>query len=186
MDTTAVVIIFLGGVICFFGYPLISSAIRVWGFLTGGAFLTILAIGLFHMPGSLTQLTLQMGIVFVVGGIVGALIAGTLSAVIIFLTGMALGALVGTYAYPLITRGAESTIITVILALLTGLLAVRFQEIVLIITTAFGGSLAVVYGARQLTTIEILPLAIVFFLLILFGAAAQYKSVHPESSLLRM
>ncbi len=186
MDTTAVVIIFLGAVICFFGFPLIHSAIRVWGFLTGGVFLTLIAVGLLHMPGSLTQLTLQMGIVFIVGGILGALVAGPVSALIIFISGMALGALLGTYAYPLITRGSENTLITVILALLTGFLSVRFQEVVLIITTAFGGALMMVYGARQLTLIDTLPLAIAFFLLGLFGAAAQYKSIHPESSLLRI
>jgi hypothetical protein len=185
MDPIAIAVIFLGGVVCFFGYPLINSAIRVWGFVVGGIFLVILAIGLAHMPGSLTQITLQMGIVFVIGGVIGALAAGPLSAVIIFLSGMALGALIGSYAYPLVTRGQENTLLTVILALATGLLAVRFQEVVLIVTTAFVGAVMVIYGVRLVSNVDSLPLVIVFFLMVLFGAAAQYKSVHPESSLIR-
>jgi hypothetical protein len=185
MDPVAIVLVFLGGVIGFFGYPMVTSAIRVWGFLTGGAFLTALALILAHMPGSFTQPTVQMGIVFLVGGAIGALIAGPLSVVIIFLSGMALGWLFGTYVYPFVTRGEESTILTVILGLISGLLAVSFQEVVLIVTTAFFGALMVVYGLRMMVGIDMLWLVIIFFLLGLFGAAAQYKSIHPESSLLR-
>jgi hypothetical protein len=185
MDPIAIVSIVLGGLICFFGYTMIHSAIRAWGFFIGGVFFVVLAVGLFKMPGGINSLTPQMGIVFAVGGVVGALIAGPLSAVIVFLSGMALGFFLGNYAFPLITRGQEITLLTVGLALATGILSVAFQEVVLIVTTAFVGAVMVVYGAFLVASIEALPAVIVFFLLGFFGAAAQYKSAHPESSLLR-
>lgn len=184
MDPIAFLAMFAGGVICFFGYPMIHSAIRVWGFLLAGVGAVLIALGVFHIPGSLTQLTLPMGVAFVIGGVIGALIAAPLSMVVIFFSGTALGALAGIYAYPLIARAPESTLLTVILALITGFLAVSFQEVVLIVTTAFVGALMLVYGARTLMHIEILPLLGIFFLIGFFGAAAQYKSIHPTSSLL--
>lgn len=186
MDPIAFVAVVAGAIICFFGYPMINSAIRVWGFVVAGVGAVLIAVGLLHMPGSLTQLTPQMAAVFILGGIVGAILAGPLSILIIFLSGMALGALAGAYGYPLVARGQESTLLTVILALATGLLAVRFQEIVLIITTAFVGAAMMIYGARAMTSLEILPAVALFFLASLFGAAAQYKSVNPGSSLLKI
>ena len=186
MDPIAIIALFFGAVICFFGYPMIHSAIRVWGFLTGGVFVTLLAIGLFKMPGGLSQLTLQMGITFLVGGILGAIAAGPLSALIIFLSGTALGWMLGAYVYPYIFHKPEITILTVGLALFTGLISVRFQEVAMICTTAFVGGLMLAYGATLVMSIEPLWLAIFFFLCVFFGAAAQYKSVHPESAWIRM
>ena len=186
MDPTPFIAVFLGAVICFFGYPMIHSAIRVWGFLTGGIFVTAVAIALFKMPGGLNQFTVPMGITFAAGGILGALVAGPLSAVIIFLSGAAMGWMLGAYAYPLLSRGAEITILTVSLALIVGLLAARFQEVVLIIGTSFIGAVMVIYGAQMVMPLEMLWLAILFFLFVFFGAAAQYKSIHPETSWLRM
>ena len=186
MDPMAFLALIAGAVICFFGYPMINSAIRVWGFVVAGVAAVLVAVGLFHIPGSLTHLTLQMGVVFVLGGIVGALVAGPLSILIIFISGTALGILVGNYAFPMLTRGPENTLLTVVLALVTGLLSVRFQEVVLIITTAFVGAAMMFYGARILTSIEILPALALFFLAGFFGAAAQYKSVNPSSSLLKI
>jgi hypothetical protein len=123
-------------------------------------------------------------IAILVGGILGAVIAGPLSIVIIFISGTALGVALGELAFPLVSPGGENLLLTVILALATGLLAVRFQEVVLIVTTSFLGALMMVYGARNLVSIEILPTVILFFLIGFFGAAAQYKTEHPESSLL--
>ena len=185
MDPIAFLAIVIGGVICFFGYPMINSAIRVWGFMIAGAGCVLAAVAFFHMPGSLTHLTPQMGVVFVVGGILGAIAAGPLSILIIFISGMALGALAGTYGYPLITRGPENTLLTVSLALATGLLAARFQEVVLIITTAFVGAAMMIYGILAMSALEILPAVAVFFLASLFGAAAQYKSINPGTSLFK-
>jgi hypothetical protein len=185
MNPIVIVALFFGAVICFFGYPMIHSAIRLWGFLTGGVFLTVIAVGLFKMPGGLTQLTLQMGITFLVGGVLGAIAAGPLSALIIFISGTAMGWMLGAYVYPFLTHRPEITIMTVSLALITGLLSVRFQEVVMILSTAFIGALMLGYGTSLVMSIDALPLAIVFFAFMFFGAAAQYKSVHPESSWLR-
>jgi hypothetical protein len=186
MDPIAIIALFFGAVICFFGYPMIHSAIRVWGFLPGGVFVTLIAVGLFKMPGGLNQLTLQMGITFLAGGIIGAITAGPLAILIIFLSGTALGWLLGAYIYPFLTHRPEVTILTVGLALLTGLLSARFQEVVMIVSTAFLGALMFAYGANLTMRIEILPLSILFFLFLFFGAAAQYKAIHPETSWGRM
>jgi hypothetical protein len=185
MDPIAFLAIVAGGIICFFGYPMINSAIRVWGFLILGAAFVLVAVGLFHIPGSLTQITPQMAVVFIVGGIVGVLVAGPLSILIIFLSGTALGALIGIYGYPLVTRGPENTLLTVALALMTGLLAVRFQDVVLIVTTAFVGAAMMIYGAMAMSSLEMLPAMGLFFLAGLFGAAAQYKSINPGASIFK-
>jgi hypothetical protein len=184
MDPIAFLAIVAGGVICFFGYPMINSAIRVWGFLLAGVGAVLAAVGLFHIPGSLTQITPQMAVVFIVAGIIGAIIAGPLSIVIIFFSGTALGAMIGGYGYPIVTRGQESTLLTVVLALITGLLSVRFQDVVLIVTTAFVGAAMMIYGAMAMSNLEMLPALGIFFLAGLFGAAAQYKSINPGSSLM--
>jgi hypothetical protein len=183
MDPISILALFVGGIAAFFGYRLITDAIRVWGFFIGAAFFAFLAMNVLHLPGSLNNITLQLFIAFLVGGIFGAIISGPLSIVIIFISGTALGAALGEIAYPLVSRGPENMLITVILAVITGLLAVKFQEVVLIVTTAFLGALAMVYGARSLMTIEILPSVVAFFLIGFVGAAAQYKTEHPESSL---
>jgi hypothetical protein len=184
MDPIAIMALFFGAIICFFGYPMIHSAIRVWGFLIGGIFGLIIALAVFKIPGGLNNLTTPMGIAFGVGGIVGTLIAGPLSAVIIFLTGTALGWGVGYYV-PMIVHWPENFLLAVSLALVTGLLSIRFQEEVLILSTAFAGAVMFIYGAVSLMRLEMLWLAVIFFLALFFGAAAQYKSIHPESSLMK-
>ncbi len=184
MDPIAILAIFFGALLCFFGYPMIHSAIRVWGFFVGGLFAVALAINVFHIPGGLNQLTLQMGLAFAMGGILGAVAAGPLSVLIIFLTGVALGWLMGGFVYTYFVH-QENTLLAVSLALATGLLSIRFQEIVLIISTAFVGAAVFIYGARILMPLDMVWLVLIFFLSLFFGAAAQYKSVNPESSLLK-
>lgn len=184
MDPVSVLAVFGGAIATFFGYRLITDAIRIWGFVIGGAFFAFLATSMFHLPGSVSNITAPFLIAVIVGGILGAVIAGPLSIVIIFISGAFLGVALGEVVFPLVTRIPENMLLTVVLALITGLLAVGFQEVVLIVTTAFVGALLMVYGARNLVSIEILPAVIVFFLIGFLGAAAQYKTEHPESSLL--
>jgi hypothetical protein len=184
MDPIALLAVIVGGIACFFGYRLITDAIRIWGFVILGAFAVLVATSALGLPGSLTQPSVQMIAVFVVAGVVGALIAGPLSVVIIFISGMALGAAIGEVGLPLIPGVRENMLITVTLALVTGVLAVGFQEITLIVTTSFVGAMMVAYGGSKLAVIEILPLVILSFVLGFFGAAAQYKNEHPDSSLM--
>lgn len=182
MDPMAIAILFVGIVISFFGYPLVQSAIRVWGFLVVGVFAMWVALGLFHIPGTMTQPSIQMGIAFLVGGVIGAILAKPLSIVLIFMSGTVLGVALGSYLYPLVTRNPEILILTIGLALVTGGMAVRFQEAVLITTTAFVGALMIVYSVDRLTRLDTIPALIVFFLAGLFGAAAQFKSEHPGTA----
>jgi hypothetical protein len=184
MDPVSILALFVGGVAAFFGYRLITDAIRIWGFIIGAALFVFVATNVFHLAGSLTNITLPMGIAALAGGILGAIAAGPLSIVIIFISGMALGIALGEVAFPYLSRGPENMLITTVLALFTGLLAVKFQEVVLIVTTAFLGALAVIYGARNLMSIELLPAVIAYFIIGFLGAAAQYKTEHPDSSLL--
>jgi hypothetical protein len=180
MDPMAIAILFVGIVICFFGFPMIQSAIRVWGFFVVGVFAMWLSMGLFHIPGTLMQPSIQMGIAFLVGGVVGAILAKPLAIVLIFMSGTVLGVALGSYLYPLVTRNPEILILTIGLALVTGGMAVRFQEAVLITTTAFVGALMIVYSVQKLTYFETIPSLILFFVAGLFGAAMQFKSEHPD------
>ena len=183
MDPIPVLALFAGGIVAFFGYRLITDAIRIWGFVLGGVFGAYLATNVFHLPGSISDITIPFVIAILAGGILGALIAGPLSIVIVFISGAALGVALGEVAFPFVTRGGENLLLTVVLALITGLLAVGFQKVVLIVTTSFIGALMMVYGARNLMSIDLLPSVILFFLIGFLGAAAQYKTEHPEFSL---
>jgi hypothetical protein len=179
MDPMTLVILFVGIIICFFGFPLIQSAIRVWGFFVVGVFVMWIAMTLFHV-GTLTHPTLQMGIAFLVGGVIGAILAKPLAIVLIFMSGTVMGVAFGSYVYPLVTRNPEILILTIGLALVTGAMAVRFQEAVLITTTAFVGALMIVDSVPKLTYMDPIPTLILFFVAGLFGAAAQFKSEHPD------
>lgn len=184
MDPIAILAIIAGAIACFFGYRLVTDAARVWGFIILGAFAVFVALNIFKLPGSLFQPTLPLILIFFIAGVVGALIAGPLSMVIIFISGTALGAAIGEVILPMIPTMRENMLITVILALISGLLAVGFQELTLIVTTSFVGAMMIVYGGSRLAEIDTLPLVIIAFVLGFAGAASQYKTEHPDTSLL--
>lgn len=190
MDPVAVVAIFVGGVMAFMGYRMFLDVLRLWGFLIVGAVGGIIgsllfpgATPLFQFGLPLTsdaiRLTLPLGIGFLAGGVVGVIMAHPLKGVIAFLTGFIAAYEAATFLFHMIT-GGTSLLIAVGLGALVGLLAIRWEEVVLIVSTAFLGSAAAIYGVTTLLpSLNNLIATIIFFLAGFFGAAAQYRDAHP-------
>ncbi len=190
MDPMAIVEIFIGGVLAFLGYRLVVDVLRLWGFIVGGI-IGVLITWLLRIPGGPTLftarvpisnsnvvITLSMLIGFVVLGALGAIFANRIKVLIAFMIGF-LGAYgVGSFLY-VVFMGSSNLLIGLGFGAVIGLLGVRWEEVVLIVSTAFLGAAAVVLGVLAILpgTNNIIA-TILFFLVGFFGAAAQYRDAH--------
>lgn len=161
------VLIVLGVIICLAGYSLFRSMLPLWGFLLVGFIAMTFVPLLIKVPAN--QHLLVQIVVFIVGGIMGALAAKPLYYVTVFLSGAILGGLVGLVfgAYMEVSSGAISlralnelaampfppevnstmqVALIAILALATGAFAIGFQKFMITASTAFLGSAALVSG----------------------------------------
>ncbi len=190
MDPMAIVEIFLGGVLAFLGYRLFVDVLRLWGFIIGGI-IGVLITWLLRIPGwtnlftarvpisnTNVVITLSMLLGFVVLGALGAIFANRIKVLIAFMIGF-LGAYgVGSFLYG-IFMGSSNLLIGLGFGAVIGLLGVRWEEVVLIVSTAFLGAAAVVFGVLAIMPgINNIIAAIVFFLVGFFGAATQYRDAH--------
>jgi hypothetical protein len=176
-EATIALVVFAGGIMAFMGYRIFSDVLSLWGFLIAGGFGAYLSTLFVRPPGGAFQVTVPLAVGFAVGGLVGLLLARYIKGVIVFLTGGMLGILVGTQGMSLIGQRPD-TLLAAGLAVAFGLAAIRFEEIVLIISTSFVGAAAIMYGVTQLVTINPILAAVAFFLAGFFGAAAQYKDAQ--------
>ncbi len=150
--------ILLGAVIVVSGASLLRSMPPLGGFVLG-ALVGMNAATMIAGPGLMTQ-----GIGFVMGGVIGAIIAIPLQIVIVVLSSTALGVLVGAVFGFLIGQQGVSRMIVegifsnpgqittlqismmVLGGLIFGILSVRFDEGMLIASTGFLGAFAVING----------------------------------------
>lgn len=179
MDPVGILAIFVGGVVCIFGYRIFQDALPLWGAVTGAAFSVYLSTIFYPLPGGVLQITVPQAVAAGIGALLGLLMARYIPFVIVFMTGAVLGGLLANFTYPLLMRGQTSLVVVILAAAVAGLLAVRFQELVMIVATAFLGALGLVYGIYLLVNMDVIWLAIIFFILGFGGAAAQYKDAHP-------
>lgn len=159
--------IVVGIIVCFSGYSMFRSMLPLWGFILGGAAAMYLAPLVIKVPEA-QRLWLDIGS-FVVGGVLGAVLASPLYYVTIFASGAAMGALSGMVfgAYLQISSGeisvralrqlagmtfppriesAVQVFLMVALGLIIGAAALSFQKFMITASTAFLGSAAVVSG----------------------------------------
>jgi hypothetical protein len=197
------ILVVFGVFICFMGYSMFRSMLPLWGFILGG--LTAL-----NFSGGLTAqihfnpLVVEIG-TFVVGGIIGALVAAPLYYVSVFLTGAAMGALAGVIlgAYiqlsggmvsmvaltqlsqmtfpPQVTSGVQFLLLSV-LGVTTGVLAINFQEFMITASTSLIGSAVMVAGldTTLLASMQSSPergiyLLLIWFVVGLLGMFVQYR-----------
>jgi hypothetical protein len=177
MDPIAVVAIFVGGVTAFTGYRMFLDMLRLWALLVAGVFGALVVILAVPSAGGQFHVSVPLAVGFAIGGIAGAILANPLKVVIVFLTGFLAGALVGTVGYNMIT-GTSNLLLTVGLGAALGVVAIRFEDVVLIVSTSFLGAAAAMYGLTILMTIDRLIAIIIFFLVGFFGAAAQYHDTQ--------
>src|SRR5512140_283502 len=166
-----IIAIFVGGVMALTGYRLFLDVLRLWALLIMGAFGAYLST-FFYPPPVPFGFTLPLAVGFFVAGILGVIFAHPLKGVILFLTGAMLGILLGTAGLALIGQH-QNLLLALILAVVFGLLAVKFDEIVLIISTSFVGAALIYYGVSLLLSLNPIIYAIIFFVAGFFGAAAQ-------------
>ncbi len=190
MNPLAVIEIFLGGVMAFMGYRLFVDALRLWGFLIvgmigalAGGLLFPGVVPLFNLGIPLTRgavlVTLPILVGFIGFGVAGALLAQPIKVGLAFLIGFIATAAAATLLYQMIL-GGSNLLVALGLGALVGLLAIRWEEVVLIISTAFLGSALVTFGLIILfPSINNIIAAIIFFLAGFFGSAAQYRDAHP-------
>jgi hypothetical protein len=134
--------------------------------------------------------------------VIGALVARQLQMVIVFLTGFIAGYVVITTGYSLIVTtagmvssgsaagagvdfhlglGGPAFLVALAMGAVLGAVSLRAEEITLILSTAFIGSAMVIYGIVSLLHIQPLIAILVFFLVGLFAAAAQYTDAQRSA-----
>lgn len=158
-------LVIFGIVACFTGYSMFRGMLPLWGFLLGGWIAYIMFPSI--MPGEAKNL-LFIGIAFLIGGTIGAVIAKPLYYVIVFFSGAVLGGIVGIFLGALIDLGGINSfaqldkftamtfppfphtpaqyLFMVILAIVMGVAAISFQQFMVTASSAFMGAAAIVSG----------------------------------------
>ena len=198
-----IILLIFGLFICFAGYSMFRSMLPLWGFMLGGLIAITFGMGLAKsMP---FDLFVAQIILFILGGIIGALVSAPLYYVAVFATGAALGGLIGIVfgAYLEISGGSVSVValttlsgmsfpppvastlqfgFMVIFAVITGGLAIGFQKFMITASTAFVGAAAFVAGLNSsaFTLLRDNPskgiwVVMVWFVMSLLGLFIQYR-----------
>jgi hypothetical protein len=163
---TAAVMIVFGVIALIGGYSLFKSMLPLWGFILGGwlafSFLPVV------IQTAQAKTPLFQAIAFIGGGIIGGAIAIPLYYLIVFLSGAALGGLAGVMvgavvevggfssvrqimnftalAFPPIPQTGIQFILMAVFGLILGAAAINFQKFMVIASSSFLGSAALVSG----------------------------------------
>ena len=124
--------ILVGALQCFFGYRLFKFILGLIGFLLGSA-LTV-AIGSTYSIEVIPVILLGL-----VGGFIGAALMVALYYVGVFVIGSLLGGILGIVLSP-------DPVLLLILAVISGVMALIFQKFMIIVSTGFSGAWMVVTG----------------------------------------
>lgn len=153
--------IVVGFALCMFGSMMLRSSPRASGFLLGGWVAAQIANTSFNFSDIWVYLG-PLGF-FILGGIIGSLLAAPLYMVIVVLSGTLLGALIGFVIGFVVSHSGDSyrllegvfsinaitniqSIIMVITAVVFGLLSAAYQEFMTMISTAYVGTALLGWG----------------------------------------
>lgn len=162
----AVSSILLGVFTCLFGYKIYKVLLGVFGFTAGGV-LGMVVAG-YVTDGGSTPILIGGAI----GGVLGAVLAVGLYFVGVFLFGAAMGLMISWVA--LQAAGfQEQPLVLILAALVGGAMAIGIQKVVIILSTAAGGSWIAVTGVVSLARHEITP----------FGPIVDPEFYHREALL---
>lgn len=137
-------IVVVGALQCFFGYRIFKVILGLTGFLLGG--ILAAAIG-----STFSQEVAFVLITGLTGGFIGAALMVGLYFVGIFIIGALFGGVLGTVFYAAAESNPDPAVL-LILAVLTGILALIFQKFMIIVSTSYGGASAVVAGIAYFIT----------------------------------
>jgi hypothetical protein len=145
LDIRYIGLFLLGALVCFAGYRIFCTFLRLWGAVVGG----VLGVGVaaYISTGTLTfelnKIDLPTLIIALLAGvIIGVVLAVPFYQGLIFVTAAAVGGLLGWYGFALLTRGAPNPLPAVVLGTICGLLAFKAQKPMLILSTAVTGAFA--------------------------------------------
>lgn len=198
-----IILLVFGIFICFAGYSMFKSMLPLWGFILGG--LIAVTFGTAFAGRFVADLLVVQIIMFIVGGVIGALISSPLYYVAVFVTGAALGGLIGIVfgAYLEVSAGAVSVralttlsglsfpppvtstlqfVFMVLFGIITGGFAIGFQKFMITASTAFIGAAAFVAGLNS-SAFNLLRdnpgrsmwVIVVWFALAFLGLFIQYR-----------
>ncbi|HOC17647.1 MAG TPA: DUF4203 domain-containing protein [Vicinamibacterales bacterium] len=134
------VLVAVGLLACFAGYRLFRAVLTLYGFVIGALFASTLVA-----PSQ----TMAMTVALVAGGVAGAAIMYFGYFVGVMLVGAGLGALAGQALWTQLF-GHPNAIVTLVLAVVGAVVAVKVQRYVIVIGTAFIGAQTAVAGAVAL------------------------------------
>jgi hypothetical protein len=126
----------IGAIECFFGYRIFKIILGIVGFVAGAALGAMIA-------AATSDTEAVVWLAAVVGGLIGAGLAVGLYFIGIFLLGAVVGVLLG-YALFAAMNSEPVPVVILILAVIAGIVAVAFQKLMIIGSTAFGGAWSVV------------------------------------------
>lgn len=135
--------ILLGALNCFFGYQLFKILLRIIGFVVGGTIAGFIGYSLF-------QDAVFAFLTGILGGFIGAALSVALYFIGVFISGAFFGGILGAFLYA-ITQSTPELAVILILATISGILAVIFEKLMIIVSTAFSGSFLVVIGTAYFT-----------------------------------
>jgi|ERR1043165_9356976 hypothetical protein len=131
-DIPIAMLLTVGGTLsCFAGYRLFRAVLAIYGFVVGSSFVGTVV----HVQNAVGALLVWLG-----GGIAGALLFVFAYFVAVGLIGAALGALVTHVIWSAVGTNDPPWVLMLILAVLGAVGAILLQRYVIIVSTAFGGS----------------------------------------------
>ncbi|MEJ5201506.1 MAG: DUF4203 domain-containing protein [Anaerolineales bacterium] len=189
--------IVVGFALCMFGSMMIRSSPRLSGFLLGGWVAAYIAYSTQNFSG-IWVLIGPLGF-FVLGGIIGMLLAAPLYMVIVVLSGTLLGAMIGFVIGFVVSHSGDSyrllegvfsigsitsvqSIIMVITAVVFGLLSAAYQEFMTMLSTSYVGAallgwgLVTWFGASTPLLRNVVFLFFAWAVVGILGTVYQYKN----------
>lgn len=182
-----------GALNCFYGYKIFKIVLGIVGFITGGLVAAGVAMAATKEPG----IAVLAGLV---GGATGAMLMVALYFLGVFVLGALVGGLLGAVAAAALGLQGEPALAVVgVLGLLGGVLAVVFQKLMIILSTAFSGAWSMVSGAAyflldlhplviaqnplalQALGMKLYLLGAAWLVLGILGVLVQYKVTAPKT-----
>lgn len=137
----ALLLIAGGAVSCFAGYRLFKGVLAFFGFVIGAMFAS-------SMMGVTSNVA--MVVAAIVGGFIGALTLVLAYFVGIAIVGAGLGAVAAHVGWPLVGTGEPPALAVILLAVAGAIGAMFLQRYVIIVATAFAGSMTMLLGCVEL------------------------------------
>lgn len=180
--------IVIGVIQCFHGYRVFKFILAITGFLIGGSMAASVGFVMFNNE-------LASFLTGVVGGLIGSALMLGLFYVGIFIVGAFLGIVVGAVFFAVVGSDPEP-VAMLLLALISGVMALIFQKFMIIFSTGFGGAWSVIVGIFYFTmgsmdlmiTEQMLKAGngylyaalLCWIVLGIGGVIVQYKSASPK------